>query len=141
MIKNILENIHQIYRCKVFTPTATDNIQSLNTPTDYKQLLEFTDGFISNGVEFFGLQEHERPHKHYTLPSIETATTRFSLNIFFKDKTIIGQMPETIIYYDTITQTYGLSDRTKFFPQISTPSLYKLLEFIFPAINPTSKQD
>ncbi len=128
MVKSYLEYLHKNYRCKLFPPEPEEISQGCLPTTEYNQLLQISNGLICNGIEIFGCTPIIRHNKAYILPDTKSITERFMRYNFFKNKIIIGQMPETLIYYDYENNTYGLTDRVRFFALQEYNSLIILLK-------------
>lgn len=128
MVKSYLEYLYKNYRCKLFPPEKEEIFNDYLPNTEYNQLLQISNGLICNGIEIFGCTPIIRPNKGYTMPDTKSITERFMRYNFFKNKIIIGQMPETLIYYNLQNKTYGLSDRISFYPLQEYESLIILLK-------------
>ena len=128
MVRDCLEYLHKNYRCKLFPPMADEEVDKYSVISEYYSLLQISNGLICNGVEIFGCVPVVRENKGYTLPDAETTTERFVRYNFFKNKIIIGQMPEALIYYDVENECYGISDRINFSAMDEYHSLVDLLK-------------
>lgn len=128
MVKSYLEYLHKTYRCKLFPPVADSGADKYSVIGDYYELLQISNGLVCNGVEIFGCVPVVRENKGYTLPDAESVTERFVRYNFFRDKIIIGQMPESLIYYDIENGVYGVSDRISFVSLAEYSNLLDLLK-------------
>ena len=128
MVKSYLEYLHKTYRCKLFPPLLDGSADKYSVIREYYELLQISNGMVCNGVEIFGCVPIEREHKGYTLPDAESVTERFVRYNFFRDKIIIGQLPEALIYYDIENSVYGISDRISFAALAEYDNLLDLLK-------------
>ena len=128
MVKSYLEHLHKNYRCKLFPPISDGVADKYSVIGEYYELLQISNGLVCNGVEIFGCAPVVRENKGYTLPDTESVTERFVRYDFFRHKIIIGQMPESLIYYNIENGVYGISDRINFAPLAEFDSLLELLK-------------
>lgn len=128
MVKAYLEYLHKTYRCKLFPPVFDGSADKYSVISEYYNLLQISNGLICNGIEIFGCTPIARENKGYVLPDTESVTERFVRYNFFQDKIIIGQMPESLIYYNIDNGSYGISDRINFAALAEYDSLLELLK-------------
>ena len=115
MIK-YFEAIKKFPECITFTPCSENEIAKASSllaasgfcalPEEYKEFLRQTDGLSYNGVEFFGIQNHNRILKKYTFPDIAASTFHYKGYAFFKRKLVLGRISEALICYDNISDDY-----------------------------------
>ncbi len=125
MIK-YFEAIKKFPECITFTPCSENEIAKASSllaasgfcalPEEYKEFLRQTDGLSYNGVEFFGIQNHNRILKKYTFPDIAASTFHYKGYAFFKRKLVLGRISEALICYDNISDDYTIVDRVSLRP-------------------------
>ena len=132
MVRECLEYLHKNYRCKLFSPIEGNVIDKFAEIKEYHNLLHISNGIVCNGVEILGAVPVVRVEKGYSLPDVVTMSERFGRYDFFRDKIVIGQAYESLIYYDMSKSVYGISSRINFDEQMVFDSLLQLLDFFFP---------
>lgn len=80
-------------------------------PKQYAKLLAFTDGFVWNGVEFYGTKTNKRIGKGYSVPSIVDANLEFKDIDALKSKVVLGSASEELFAFDVDSRKYVLIDR------------------------------
>lgn len=85
-------------------------------PEEYKEFLRLTDGFSYNGLEFFGIQNHNRGNKQYTFPDIAASTFHYKGYAYFKNKIVLGRISEALLCYDKNEDDYTIVDRVSLRP-------------------------
>ena len=125
MIKHF-ELIKKFPDCITFTPCAESEVNKISAllaasgfcalPPEYKEFLKITDGFSYNGVEFFGIQNHNRTTKKYTFPDIAASTFHYKGYAFFHHKLVLGRISEALICYDKVSDDYTIVDRVSLRP-------------------------
>lgn len=125
MIK-YFEQIKKFPDCITFTPCAESEISKASSllaasgfcalPEEYKEFLKLSDGLSYNGLEFFGIQNHNRTLKKYTFPDIAASTFHYKGYAFFKRKLVIGRISEALICYDKNSDDYIIVDRVSLRP-------------------------
>lgn len=123
---NHLELIKKFPDCITFTPCSENEIAKASTllaasgfcalPEEYKEFLRHTDGLSYNGVEFFGVQSHNRGIKKYTFPDIAASTFHYKGYAFFHRKLVLGRISEALICYDKASEDYTIVDRVSLRP-------------------------
>lgn len=145
MIKHF-ELIKKFPECITFTPCSETEIVKASTllaasgfcaiPEEYKSFLKLTDGFSYNGIEFFGIQSHNRTIKKYTFPDIAASTFHYKGYAFFRRKLVLGRISEALICYDKTSDDYTIVDRVSLRPLNggkTLADLFKLFLEIFSA--------
>lgn len=97
-------------------------------PKEYQQLLKITNGFIYNGIEFFGTVNHYRDEKKYTFPDLLASNMHYEKYDFFQNKIIIGRISENLMFYDKSTQNYAIADRLSLRSRREVSSFSDLME-------------
>lgn len=125
MIKHF-ELIKKFPDCITFTPCSESEISKASAllaasgfcaiPEEYKDFLRYSDGLSYNGVEFFGIQNHNRSLKKYTFPDIAASTFHYKGYAFFKHKLVLGRISEALICYDKKADDYTIVDRVSLRP-------------------------
>lgn len=125
MIKHF-EKIKKFPECITFTPCSESEISKTSAllaasgfcaiPAEYKDFLKLSDGLSYNGLEFFGIQNHNRIIKKYTFPDIAASTFHYKGYAFFKHKLVLGRISEALICYDNISDDYTIVDRVSLRP-------------------------
>lgn len=121
MIEDCIKNFKKFPGCVTFPPCSDEDIIHVSSllsasgfspiPPEYKEFLKITNGLSYNGMEFFGTRNHNRPEKHYTFPDLAASTFHYEDYDFFKRKTILGRISESIIFYDKNGDYYAIADR------------------------------
>lgn len=138
MIKAKFNQLVNKKGCITFEPTDKDTIEETNRymienklsdlPFDYKTLLNFSNGFIYNGVELMGTKPHLRESKQYTFPSlieINSFTTNYD---FFFNKIILGRVSESVILYDKDINSYAVVDRVNLRSHMEVKNFSEILD-------------
>ncbi len=125
MIKHF-ELIKKFADCITFTPCNESEIAKASAllaasgfcalPEEYKEFLRLSDGLSYNGVEFFGIQNHNRSTKKYTFPDIAASTFHYKGYAFFHHKLVLGRISEALICYDKVSDNYIIVDRVSLRP-------------------------
>ena len=132
------ELIKKFPECLTFTPCSESEISKVSAllsasgfsaiPAEYKEFLQLSDGLSYNGVEFFGIQNHNRSIKQYTFPDIAASTFHYKGYAFFKHKLVLGRISEALICYDKIAADYTIVDRVSLRPLNGGKSLKDLFK-------------
>lgn len=135
---NLLTLIKKFPECITFTPCPESEITKVSTllaasgfcalPQEYKEFLRQTDGLSYNGVEFFGIQNHNRTLKKYTFPDIAASTFHYKGYAFFRHKLVLGRISEALICYDQNSDDYTIVDRVSLRPLNGGKTLTDLLK-------------
>ena len=148
-INTLLNNMYQTY-ANVFSSVGLMDIQRVSIqlvkqgmiqiPNDYIQFLEITDGLCWNGLELFGIREHER--KDCVFPSIQLLTYQGTQNLksLFPKSLILGFAPEQLILYESAKKSYTIVDRYTYAPIVSLPRLADVLYFYWDAFSNLSEK-
>lgn len=136
----MIDNMPVIY----FTPTLHNEIEEINTwllmhnfctlPQEYQKFLLSTNGLSCNGLDLYGSCAHYRETKNYKFPSIKDINQNFINYSFFKDKVILGNWNESLIYYDKRGNYYALADRINLRSRYEADSFEKILNYLMDAI-------
>lgn len=148
MIKKMIDKFKAQKGSVSFDGASLDSIKEVDTfflqnnfsdiPDDYKSFLEYTNGLIYNGIEFFGTQFHHREERNYYFPDIVTINKHYKKYTFFEQKIIIGRLSESIILYDKKAGYFAIVDRIKLRSRTEYEDMEELLEFLMGAcINPS----
>ena len=115
--------------------TQTDSfLRSLSfaaLPEDYHFFLELSNGLVCNGVELMGSIPHQRTVKQYIFPDIIQINKPYAKYDYFKEKLIIGRLPEGLLVYQNENRSYAVIDRINLRSRYEAPSLKELLIYIF----------
>ncbi len=127
-----------------FPPTLIKEIEETNNwlliqkfcalPEEYQTFLLNTNGLSCNGLDLYGSCAHYRETKNYKFPSIQDINKNFINYRFFKDKVIIGNWNESLIYYDKRGNYYALADRINLRSRYEADSFEKILNYLMEAI-------
>lgn len=127
-----------------FPPTIQKEIDTINTwlltqefcalPQDYQSFLLQSNGMSYNGLDLYGSCTHYREIKNYTYPSLQTINQNFINYSFFKNKVIIGNWNESLIYYDPKGNYYALADRINLRSRQEFEDFEKLLTYLLSLI-------
>ena len=126
--------------CVSFSAAEEKDIQKINSdlisyelsplPQDYKDFLLITNGFIYDGLEFFGTISHDRKEKNYIFSSIIDINIEFIEYQFFSDKLIVGKMSENLIIYDSTNNYYSIVDSINLCSQVEFSEFKDILKII-----------
>ena len=101
-------------------------------PKDYLDFLAETDGIAFNGLELYGIADHERNKGaffHFSL--IKSYETRLDHKIL-KDKLVIGSAPEVLIAYNAVEKKYELINRVDYRTLLKLPRFFDVLYYFAP---------
>ena len=120
-----------------FPPTKQDKMAKLRMnmvrnklpplPADYIKFLQQTDGLSWNGIRFFGVEEHDRPQRSYTFPSLLKVNLDFAKRNRPVSYLILGDKDEDLIVYDERQDVYCLVDKMDLLPDLSLPRFFDVL--------------
>lgn len=137
-MKKIFEDLKRHPESITFLPCSENEIIKMSAllsasgfssiPGEYKEFLRITDGFSYNGLEFFGIQNHNRPNKQYTFPDIAASTFHYKGYAYFKNKIVLGRISEALICYDKNTDDYTIVDRVSLRPLNGSKTFADLLK-------------
>ena len=126
--------------CVNFPAAEEKDIQKINSdlmicelpplPQDYKDFLLITNGFIYDGLEFFGTKSYDRKEKNYTFSGLSDINLKFVEYQFFSDKLIIGKMSENLIIYDSTNGYYSIVDSINLCSQIEFSEFKDIINII-----------
>ena len=132
------ELLKKFPECITFTPCPENEISKVSTllsasgfcalPEEYKTFLRLSDGLSYNGVEFFGIQSHNRSAKKYTFPDIAASTFHYKGYAFFRRKLVLGRISEALICYDKLSNDYIIVDRVSLRPLNGSKTLTDLFK-------------
>jgi len=94
-------------------------------PDELKMLYTATDGMIIKDIEMFGLIEHERPKRFYTLPSLADFNLLFKDHIFMVGKLILAAKSYYLFIYDVVAKKFIICDRVSFEPFSQFDDVYE----------------
>ncbi len=134
----ILNKLYQNY-AQIFTPADMMTIQRMSIsfvksgwiqiPSDYVQFLTLSDGLCWNGIELFGICEHERRDTVFLHPTLkEKQEDKIFQKVFFKTL-LVGRGPEELILYSNETHSYHIVDRDTLDVMVKLPRLADVLYF------------
>lgn len=145
MIKTYVEKFIEFPGCVTFPPCGEEDIRQVSSllsasgfapiPPEYKELLKITDGLSYNGIEFFGTRNHNRPEKRYTFPDLAASTFHYEDYDFFKRKTILGRVSESLVFYDKNGDYYAIADRLTLRSRREAPTFAEILKLFLEICN------
>lgn len=98
-------------------------------PVDYAAFLELTDGLSWNGMECYGLNEHERANGAFKHTGILQSYEVQADNPLLKNKLVIGQATEELIVYYAPQNEYQILDRYTYRVIVKLPRFFDVLYF------------
>ncbi len=138
MISRCLNILKNKTSCVTFSPADDKNINMINTvladngfselPDEYKVFLKLSDGFIYNGLELYGTISHDRKEKGYVFPDLANIAKTYADYDFFINKTVLGRISESIIFYDKQTDSYAVADRINLLSRAEYPTFFDIME-------------
>ena len=127
--------------CITFSPASAADIEETGAeltargfsalPAEYERLLSLTNGIIYNGFEFYGTKPRFRGEKNYTFPDIRTVNDGYRSYKFFENKVILGNVSESMMYYDRKNGFFALADRINLRSRVETPTLEELIKIFY----------
>ncbi len=138
MISRCLNVFKQKNGCVTFSPADDKKINMINTvltdngfselPDEYKVFLKLSDGFIYNGLELYGTVSHNRKEKEYVFPDLASIAKTYADYDFFRNKTVLGRISESIIFYDKQTDSYAVADRINLLSRAEYPTFSDIMK-------------
>lgn len=138
MISRCLNILKTQKSCVTFSPAEDKNINLINTmladngfselPDEYKVFLKLSDGFIYNGLELYGTTTHNRKEKGYVFPDLASIAKTYADYDFFRNKTVLGRISESIIFYDKQSDSYAVADRINLLSRAEYPTFSDIMQ-------------
>lgn len=98
-------------------------------PMDYTAFLELTDGLSWNGLELYGIHEHERNKGAFKHVGIFQAYETHQSNPLLTKKLVLGEAPEELIVFYQTQNEYQIIDRYTYQVIIKLPRFFDVLYF------------
>lgn len=99
-------------------------------PEGYINFIKQTDGLMCNGIELYGINEHHREKDSYTFPNLKSVHDKYIDNQFFKNKLVIGSLPEKYIVYNAFQTEYEIILKFDFTNLYYFKSFNEVLEYL-----------
>ena len=138
LMKKLLNRLYQDH-AQIFNPVSQDDLRALRMqmakdkmvaiPAEYLKFLTLTDGFIYNGLRFFGVKSHEREKAVYTYPSLIDVNKDFYNRNRRKDILILGEKDEDLLVYSPTQKTYQIMDKIDLIADLELPRFFDLVYF------------
>ena len=138
LLTKMLDDLYKAEAC-IFKPVTEKDLRELRMnlakkslppiPSDYLQFLSLTDGLIYNGLQFFGVKEHNREVSIYTYPDILSVNEDFQKRNRRIDILIIGEKDEDFITYRPKEKVYQLMDRFDLIGDLNLPRFLDVVYF------------
>lgn len=140
MISDLVGIFKKMHGCIMFDGADNEEIEFVNKflseqkfspmPREYAEFLKLTNGFIYNGIEFFGTTYHFREEKKYYFPDIITINKHYKKYNFFRDKVILGRLSESLLIYDKKENRFSIVDRIKLRARTEVKTFEEFLEIL-----------
>lgn len=138
LMKKLLNKLYQAH-AQIFKPVSDKDLQMLRMqmakdkmiplPADYVQFLMLTDGFMYNGLRFFGVQSHEREEANYAYPSLLDVNKDFYSRGRRNDVLIVGEKDEDLLIYSPAQKTFQIMDKMDLIADMDLPRFFDLVYF------------
>ena len=136
LLKRLLSKIYRV-GAVMFPPAKEDDIRLLRLtlarhklptlPMDYVQFLNLTDGLLWNGMQFYGVQAHNRDNLGYTLPGLLEVNMDYASRKRRQDFLVLGEVDEDLIVYAPKEKTYQLVDKMDLLAELNLPRFFDVV--------------